>query len=319
MGILNPNQLQMGVTPNNAINQLFDAWKTFARASGQQAARTVPHPVHGGPVHLEACAVWETVSSIGLPRVQGVPLGPNPYRNVAVRLPRAVRFGFQALALGERRENFRPMAWQCTAHHIQTLKQSWFLGTHSSVGGGSRQPTNNIANTTLRWICAQLEADLGVGIHQQRLRGLTRLPEIVAQFGIQELESSQTSAAGTFRRTPGDPDPNQTVHVSTRLWDRYLTLTQNPEILDEMFEHGVPQQDMARGVYEWNTIPGRLLLDEDQPNGVEVRLGLARPPIEPPGPLINPGAPGGVAPHSGNRRLPFNTPQPPIDPNAPIR
>jgi hypothetical protein len=207
------------------------------------------------------------------------------------------------------------MAWPGVVDQIQTIKQCWFLGTHGSVGGGTEQMSNNIANITLRWMCAQLQAYLGVGIDQQNLNLITRLPQDAALFGIRELENSfqwPMSAAGSFRRTPGVPDPdNQRVHITVRLWDRYLTLNQRPSILDQMFQPGDPVMN-AQDVYEWTTTgpQGRVLLEE-QPNAVE-RAGLVPPHALPPGPPVMPSAQGGVASHYGDPYLPFNTTQPPI-------
>jgi hypothetical protein len=311
MGILDWNRVPQAAR-DEAINGLYTAWKAFAKASGNRRRPTPQYPVLS-QVPLEACAVWDTVSSIGPPRFRRMPMGLNPFRNVAVTLHQEARYGFQALALSEHRENFRAMVWPMATNNIQTIKQCWFLGPHSSVGGGSSQMSNNIANATLRWICAQLSANLGVGIDQNRLDTITRLSHDAVQFGIRELESSfrlPMSAAGSVPRTPGVPDPrNQRVHVTVREWDRLLTLTQRPIILDQMFIPNDPREN-AQGIFQWTTRDNRIIL-EDQPNAIE-RLDHLIPHYQQQGQPVAPGAQGGASPHYGDPTLPFDTPEPEI-------
>lgn len=107
-------------------------------------------------VRIEACAVWDTVSAIGLPMAAHLPQLPRlKYRTVDHKVPKKVKFAVQALALDERRRHFKPMVWS----HVedpksQTLTQRWFAGNHSDVGGGNKDMT--LANITLAWMIGQL-------------------------------------------------------------------------------------------------------------------------------------------------------------------
>ena len=112
-------------------------------------------------VTVKAIAVWETVGSLGIPRVPWLEqLGLQSskmkgYQFYDTNLGNHIENAFQALALDEKRAAFLPAVWElprgCTTH----LKQCWFPGTHSNVGGG--YPDQEIANITLAWIMAQLE------------------------------------------------------------------------------------------------------------------------------------------------------------------
>ena len=64
-----------------------------------------------------------------------------------------IDFAFQALALDERRYSFRPEIWSKYSTK-QRLKQCWFLGSHSDIGGGYKNP--GFANIALCWMSAQL-------------------------------------------------------------------------------------------------------------------------------------------------------------------
>ena len=53
---------------------------------------------------------------------------------------------FQALALDEPRASFRPSLWERLPGNHTNLKQVWFPGVHSNVGGGyNDQQIGNIS------------------------------------------------------------------------------------------------------------------------------------------------------------------------------
>lgn len=63
---------------------------------------------------------------------------------------------FQALALDEHRRPFSPTLWEVPEHlkNKVNLRQCWFPGTHSNVGGSFEDA--EIANLTLAWMTSQL-------------------------------------------------------------------------------------------------------------------------------------------------------------------
>ncbi|KAE8440705.1 hypothetical protein EG329_006791 [Mollisiaceae sp. DMI_Dod_QoI] len=105
-------------------------------------------------IKIKVCAVWETVGSLGFP----VP-GPFPQwaskklAFVNSALDQKIEVAIQALALNERRKHFQPTVWQ--SNGTTKLKQCWFLGAHSDVGGGNED--TGLANLALVWILAQLD------------------------------------------------------------------------------------------------------------------------------------------------------------------
>jgi hypothetical protein len=116
-------------------------------------------------VKIEVCAVWDTVSALGIP----IPLFiPQPksrkYAFVNRVLPGNVRNAFQALALNEKRKHFKPVLWANPPETIKEFKQCWFLGSHGDVGGGVEDPT--LTNVSLIWMIAQLQksTDLSLDI-----------------------------------------------------------------------------------------------------------------------------------------------------------
>lgn len=103
-------------------------------------------------VNITACAVWDTVASLGPPLPKWFPQTVfNKLASRSATLRGTIEHAFQALALDERRWHFKPILWD-SSH--QTLKQCWFLGSHSDVGGGYEKP--GLANISLAWMILQL-------------------------------------------------------------------------------------------------------------------------------------------------------------------
>lgn len=73
-----------------------------------------------------------------------------------------VENAYQALALDEVRTPFQPTVWESPAlgakSQLKELKQTWFPGVHSSVGGG--YPDTSISDITLAWMITQLSDKL---------------------------------------------------------------------------------------------------------------------------------------------------------------
>lgn len=107
---------------------------------------------------IHCIGVWETVGSLGIPghisrrirklwEFHDVSLSPN------------VQSAFHALAIDEHRKSFSPTLWElphntnyCPPGQLpkQVLKQMWFCGSHSNVGGGCR--VTGLSDVALNWM-----------------------------------------------------------------------------------------------------------------------------------------------------------------------
>lgn len=101
-----------------------------------------------------------------MPGSLGIPLPFNsknvkPYSFVNTKVARAVQHAFHALAIDEHRSLFTPTLWElpidgsAQGASLQKLKQCWFPGSHSNVGGS--YPDAGMSNITLAWMISQLE------------------------------------------------------------------------------------------------------------------------------------------------------------------
>lgn len=132
---------QVGLAENE--DRVQDAWDVMRRQDpvelsvwwSADAATRAP---------VEFVGVWDTVGA------HGVPFGPT--RLFAPRFPDTilgdhVRLACHALAEDEQRAAFQPCLW--TNPESPRIKQTWFPGWHSDVGGGG---TVGLSDITLRWM-----------------------------------------------------------------------------------------------------------------------------------------------------------------------
>lgn len=113
-------------------------------------------------VAIKAVCCWDTVGSLGIPRspwleaFAGKGRSMRDYQFADTRVHPCVENAFQALALDEHRAPFSPAIWEKQADNDRTnLKQVWFPGVHSNVGGG--YDDQELANITLAWMMSRLE------------------------------------------------------------------------------------------------------------------------------------------------------------------
>ncbi|KAG8705561.1 hypothetical protein FRC08_001611 [Ceratobasidium sp. 394] len=114
------------------------------------------------PVKIDFVGVWDTVASVGALLPKTLPwIDYNP----------SILIFRQALALDERRGNFIPSVWdhRHTQALVQDVREVWFRGEHSDIGGGSAGPKSTtgpdgkstidysmLSNITLRWMIRQI-------------------------------------------------------------------------------------------------------------------------------------------------------------------
>lgn len=125
----------------------------------EQAGLTRIYDPDGTRIRVQAVAVWDTVGSLGVPQISlfdklGLPRASKEYKFYDTNLSGNIRHAFQALALDEHRAPFTAAVWErnnlksCTTD----LRQVWFPGAHSNVGGG--YDDQEIANITLAWLAS---------------------------------------------------------------------------------------------------------------------------------------------------------------------
>jgi uncharacterized protein (DUF2235 family) len=95
--------------------------------------------------------VWDTVGSLGIPLGIFSRMTQRRHAFHDVALSRIVENACHALAIDERRIDYRPTLWeQHPDAKDQRMEQRWFAGVHTDAGGGASD--HRQADRALRWI-----------------------------------------------------------------------------------------------------------------------------------------------------------------------
>ncbi|KAL2355458.1 hypothetical protein BJ546DRAFT_688960 [Cryomyces antarcticus] len=195
---------------------------------------------------VKAIGVWDTVGSLGIPRIGwlekfGIQSSASKEMSFYdTKLSDCVENAFQALGLDERRSAFSPSVWEKAPGNTTTLRQVWFPGVHSNVGGGYSD--QQLANITLAWMMSQLEPFLDFDPdyiieqdetneeyyekHEGRIRPWSFGKIINSMSGIYALGGATTRTPGAYYAT--DPytgretsrplrDTREYIHPSARM------------------------------------------------------------------------------------------------------
>ena len=197
---------KVGLLEQKAGNHLEYAAKIYNQqrnarvAAGFKATFSRPAPVH-------FIGVWDTVESLVLNEGK---------RWANARLNPEIAFAYHALAIDEKRRDFRPCLWdERNRREGQTLEQVWFAGVHSDVGGYHSE--RGLANISLHWMLDKA-ADAGMEVNQRRLGGKRYRPD--------HDGPSQESYTG-FWRFRGQHVRNipQASRIHRSVWDREANLS----------------------------------------------------------------------------------------------
>lgn len=146
-------------------------------------------PADPEQIPVRFIGVWDTVGALGVPDHLGLVNlvdSPRRYEFHDVTLNPHIRHGRHAVALDEFRGPFSPTLWSAPAPG-QDLKQVWFPGDHSDVGGG--HPQTGLSDGALQWMIDEVAAAVGLEFDPAALATIT--PD-----SGDELHRDTRSAAG---------------------------------------------------------------------------------------------------------------------------
>jgi hypothetical protein len=130
-------------------------------AGTEEFKRDFCHP--DTPIHF--IGVFDTVGALGVP---GALRRRHQFHDV--KLGGAVRNARQALAVDERRMKFEPCLWDAVDESCcedPRVKQVWFEGCHSDVGGGYED--TGLSDTALLWMVAEAN-EQGLAFDEELLK-----------------------------------------------------------------------------------------------------------------------------------------------------
>ncbi|MBX9909844.1 MAG: DUF2235 domain-containing protein [Beijerinckiaceae bacterium] len=96
--------------------------------------------------------VWDTVKALGIKGISDILPARHTFNNDKLN-PRVTR-GCQALAIDENRKTFKPEIWDENGAPEDQIRQYWFSGVHTDVGGGYGLGMG-LSDITLAWMLDQ--------------------------------------------------------------------------------------------------------------------------------------------------------------------
>jgi uncharacterized protein (DUF2235 family) len=224
------------------------------------------------PIHIEFIGVWDTVGAIGAPfdGLRDFISRFHPMWFADNTLGPEVKYARHALALDEERRTFHPELWNERGGDDKRIKQVWFSGVHSNVGGG--YPKQGISLVTLDWMMNEAK--------EAGLRMTKQLDEAPLRFVDEDLafvklhqdvhDNLYDSRSGIhvyYRWMPRDITqlckehkiPVPKVHIS--VFERIANGTNGKNGVDSYSPGNIPfnvQVDNSGSISNWPTNPAAL-------------------------------------------------------------
>lgn len=133
------------------IERAYRIYRTGDPAERKQKATAFLAQHHSMSCPIRFLGVWDTVGALGIPLKPLDLLNPFKHRFHDTDLCPNVETGFHALSIDDQRLTFHPTFWNERAvREGQTVKQVWFAGVHTDVGGG--YPEEQLSDISLEWM-----------------------------------------------------------------------------------------------------------------------------------------------------------------------
>ncbi|KZT35418.1 hypothetical protein SISSUDRAFT_1131136 [Sistotremastrum suecicum HHB10207 ss-3] len=152
----------MGILSQQQMGKFYLYWQYLIDSSKGERPPTPPEPI---PIKVVGC--FDTVGSVwhgpGNPVLDALSIDDN-------KLVPNVKVALHALAFHENRPEFKCTTWdESNKSPDQIVKQVWFGGAHSEVGGGYGSP--ELADISLFWMVDELRTGKLVDIDESMIEG----------------------------------------------------------------------------------------------------------------------------------------------------
>ena len=178
------------------VESVFDTYR-----KGRNFTNPKHYPFHNVPADAETAktspihfiGVWDTVGALGIPddlALLGLFDDAKKHRFHDTALSDIVTHARHAVALDERRDSFAPTLW--TGVGPPRVRQIWFPGAHSDVGGGYLEI--GLSDGALEWM-----------MDEAKTRGLKVLAGVKKQLNVDPLAVVHDSLTGVFKLLKSRP------------------------------------------------------------------------------------------------------------------
>ncbi len=150
-------KLPIGGDWDQLVKQIYrDGYRKHSSAEQLEAE------FHPDSNQVQFVGVWDTVGALGVPDdkvLLNIFDNPDKYSFHDTKLGNHIKIARHAVALDEKRGSFAPTLWDSNDYNGD-VKQLWFPGVHSDVGGGYKE--SGLADGALLWMIDEAQhAGLG--------------------------------------------------------------------------------------------------------------------------------------------------------------
>ena len=146
-----------GILPKSRAELIQRAYKIYETPGTKKRERKAKEFIdkhHTMWCRIRFLGVWDTVAALGVPSkrinriLNRLPFFRNTFHDF--RLSPSVENAYHALAIDEERLAFHPVLWEADKTSYQTIRQVWFCGAHTDVGGGYKE--QELSDIPLVWM-----------------------------------------------------------------------------------------------------------------------------------------------------------------------
>lgn len=146
-----------GILPQSRpelVKQAYNIYKEKNQKKRQKRADDFIARHHTMWTKIKFIGAWDTVAALGVPfkwadkLLNALPFFKHGFQNLT--LSPSVQNAYHALAIDDERLTFHPVLWDAEVEEEQRVKQVWFAGMHTDVGGGYKE--NTLSDVPLQWI-----------------------------------------------------------------------------------------------------------------------------------------------------------------------
>jgi uncharacterized protein (DUF2235 family) len=146
-----------GILPKSRPELIKQAYKIYKIENDKERKEKADEFIsrhHNQWCRVKFLGVWDTVAALGVPfkkmdmLVDWFPIFRHKFHNLT--LSESVEHARQALSIDDERLTFHPKVWDIEIKSYQTMKQVWFAGVHTDVGGGYKE--EELSDIPLIWM-----------------------------------------------------------------------------------------------------------------------------------------------------------------------
>ncbi len=146
-----------GILPKSRLELIKSAYSIYKIRNDEKRKQQADEFVrkhHTMWTRIKFIGCYDTVAALGLPFktasaiLDGIPGFRHKFHNFT--LSESVEHAYQAIAIDDERKPFHPILWDTVITDYQTIRQVWFAGMHTDVGGGYQE--EGLSDIPLVWL-----------------------------------------------------------------------------------------------------------------------------------------------------------------------